>query len=216
MRYSLPALICIVLSLHGCSGDNGTVSSYDPSWDEQFKQGSEACTRNQYGRAAAFFQQAIETAEMTDPNDLRIATVACYYAVMQAKRGKLKDAELLYRNALSIDEIQLPPNNPDLQQLRRDLAGILRREGKGAEARRIMAGARVGKKGKGKNAPVLVASSTKSKVHRTWPAVSDQDKAAANTIDMSGAGIMGDNGVSDTMNAVRNPMRGGTQEVVKQ
>lgn len=218
IRHILLALLALTFGsfpLSGCSLPNASSSYYDASWDADLKDGCDACTRGQYGKAAACFQRAIETAEDMSPNDNRVATVACYYGAMQLKRGRLKDAELLYRNALSVDEATMGKDSADAAQVRRSLADVLRREGKYADARQVLAQARSTRR-RGKKGPTLIANAHQGK--RIWPKLSQQDEQQASQVDLglSNAGIMGDNNVSQQLNMLRSPIQGGKQELVPQ
>jgi len=107
------------------------------NWDEMLQWGGDASSRGDYARAEKYLRMAMDTAEAQDPNDIRVATAASYLANVETKALKFGEAERLYRKALAIDERHLSPKNPDVVQMRQDLADVLRHNGKSQEAAKL-------------------------------------------------------------------------------
>jgi len=108
------------------------------NWDEALQWAGQASSHGDYARAEDYLNVAMRMAESNNPNDIKVATTASYLANVDVKDRKFGEAERLYKRALAIDEKQLPANNPDVAEIRRDLADVLRREGNGQEAAKLV------------------------------------------------------------------------------
>jgi len=100
---------------------------------------SDARTHGQYDKAERYFQMALDDGETKHPDDTTIAISASAYGDMQAGRGKWADAERLYKQALEMYQKHLGPASPDVKKIRGELANVLVKEGKGKEAKQLLA-----------------------------------------------------------------------------
>lgn len=111
------------------------------NWEQYMASANRAVSQGKYDKAAERYQQAMDDADAKfGPNDLHIATSACYFAKMQNNLGHFTDAERLYKRALEVQQATLKATDPDVIQTRKDLADVLLKLYKEDEAKQILAG----------------------------------------------------------------------------
>lgn len=139
------------------------------TWDSMFSTATDASQHGQFGKASKYFQMAIDRATSDSASDPRIITVACAYGDMQAYRGRLADAELLYKNAIEVQERQPSFSKSDIVPLQEKLAKVLQQESKNKEAKQLLAQLKA-HSGEGKASVKQSRTETLS-----WPALSEAD-----------------------------------------
>lgn len=109
------------------------------SWDGYLQAADTAIKQKNYDEAEKYSQLAIDDATKNHSDDPTIFVIAAsHYAEMQAARGKYKDAEQLYGQALKLME-HLPADNPEVIKLEKALAQVLTKDGKAKEAKQLLA-----------------------------------------------------------------------------
>ncbi len=109
-------------------------SQEEHSWEGYTRAGSQALDRGDYDNAARLYEMALRAADGFQPRDPRRLTSVLNLATLDHARGRLTEAESLYRRALSLVETWQNPTSPDMAQVLTALAEVCQAEGKYVEA----------------------------------------------------------------------------------
>lgn len=93
--------------------------------------------RTKYEKALKLFQRALALCELYGGEYLGTAKVLCNLGILYMEQGKDKEAELLFKRALSIRELQLGAMHPDTATSLNNLADLYRRRGKYTDSEQL-------------------------------------------------------------------------------